>query len=230
MPDDRMMAKLMNEKIILDIFYHAKAILPGHFVYTSGRHGGVYVNKDAVYPYPHIHRLCLELVELMQDSAIADCLGHVEAIVAPAYGGIVLSRLVADYLMNLDFVSQEILAIYAEKSDDGKSFVFKRGYGELLRGKTVIAVDDILTTGGSVKKIVEAARACGAEVGDAAVLWNRGGKTADDLGLDCLVSLVDKKIDSWTEEDCPLCKQGMPVNTKVGKGKEFLAQRAQEKK
>ena len=36
-------------------------------------------------------------------------------------------------------------------------------------------------------------------------------------------ALVDVKLDSWAEEECPLCAEGVPINTEVGKGREFLA-------
>jgi orotate phosphoribosyltransferase len=59
-----------------------------------------------------------------------------------------------------------------------------------------------------------------------AALCNRGGVTAADLDVPALVSLVELSLDSWEAADCPLCRAGVPVNTDVGKGREFLAARA----
>lgn len=211
------------EKRIMSIFQETGAILKGHFVYTSGRHGEVYVNKDAIYPYDHIHSLCRSLADDLPEKNFFDT----EAVLAPVFGGIVLSRLIADALMER-FEVTEALAIYAEKTDDKRGFVFRRGYDKLIAGKKVLVVDDIMTTGGSVKKVIEAARLCGAEILGVAVLWNRGEITAEMLGVPHLYSLVEKQFESWDEADCPLCKQGVPINADVGHGREFLTQKALE--
>lgn len=105
------------------------------------------------------------------------------------------------------------------------NYVIKRGYDKLIAGKKVLVVEDILTTGGSVKKTVEAVRAIGGEVAGVAALCNRGGVTAEDIGdVPELFSLVNITLESWEASECPLCAQGVPINTSVGKGKEFLSQ------
>ena len=97
--------------------------------------------------------------------------------------------------------------------------------------KRVLVVEDILTTGGSARKVVEAVRAIGGNVVGVGVLCNRGGVTAQDLAnVPKLEVLVNISLDAWNEADCPLCKQGVPVNPDVGKGREFLARRQQEHK
>ncbi|MFA5133405.1 MAG: phosphoribosyltransferase family protein [Patescibacteria group bacterium] len=205
----------------MNIFQQTGAILHGHFVYTSGRHGEVYINKDAIYPFQHIHRLCDGLAKKINRPFLVD----VDAVVAPALGGIVLSRLMADRITEFDWNDNTaVMAIYAEKNGD--RFVIRRGYDRLIACRKVLVVDDIMTTGGSVKKVVEAVRLCRAEVCGAAVLVNRGGITAEDLGVPKLVSLQEWRFESWEENDCLLCKQGVPVNTDVGKGREFLTRQA----
>ena len=212
---------------VLRIFEQCGAILKGHFVYTSGRHGEVDVNKHAIYPFQHIHRLCDGLAEKLKKQSPMDALIDIDAVVAPAFWGIVLSRLMADRITDFNWNDGlSTLAIYAEKNGD--KFVIRRGYDKLIAGKNVWIVDDIMTTGGSVKKVVEAAADCGAKVCGAAVLWNRGGVTADMLGVPHLFSLVEKQLDSWNEADCPLCKSGAPINQEVGKGREFLTRKAIE--
>lgn len=215
-----------QEKLI-KIFEDCGAILHGHFVYTSGRHGKVYVNKDAIYPHKEIHKLCTELVGRYWGGFF-----EADAIVAPLNGGAVLSRLVADALMRhlsrMKLQNQrkrKVLAIYAEKTADGKDFVIRRGYDKLIAGKNVVVVDDVMTTGGSVKKVVRAARNCGANVYGVAVLWDRW---CGDYQQFCeetrgvfLARLIKHQFSSWEEADCPLCKSGVPVNTEVGKGGEF---------
>ena len=111
--------------------------------------------------------------------------------------------------------------MYADK--DGDNFVIKRGYDKLIAGKNILVVEDVLTTGGSVRKVIEAVRALGGNVIGLGVLCNRGGVTAQDVANALIFALVNVKMDAWSPVDCPLCAQGVPINTNVGKGREFLA-------
>jgi orotate phosphoribosyltransferase len=120
----------------------------------------------------------------------------------------------------------EVFGVYAEKSEGGDAFVIKRGYDKLIAGKNVLVVEDILTTGGSAKKVVEVTRAIGGNVVGLGVLCNRGEITPQDVAdVPKLTSLVNVKLDAWDEATCPLCEQNVPVNTDVGKGREFLARK-----
>lgn len=96
-------------------------------------------------------------------------------------------------------------------------FVFKRGYGKIISGKRVAVCDDILTTGGSLARLVDAVYDCGGIVAGAVVIWNRGGVTAESIGVPCLVSLLDETIPSWAEEECRIngpCAKGIPIEVK----------------
>src|SRR5260370_33049765 len=107
-----------------------------HFVYITGRHSCVYINKDAVYLHTGtIAKLC----QLMAQPYDA---GQIDAVVGPVLGGIVLSQWVAHFL-NEQRVSGETLAIYAEKEDDGldKQFAFHRGYDKYISGKNILVVE-----------------------------------------------------------------------------------------
>lgn len=175
------------------------------------------MNKDALYPHTELtSRLCLEIAERF--------LAHeIDAVLAPAVGGIILSQWTAFHLTQLK--KKEILGVYAEK--EGEGFVIKRGFDELIRGKNLLIVEDVLTTGGSVKKVVESVRKVPANVIGVAALCNRGGITEKDLGdVPKLTSLLSIQLQSWDERECPLCNAGKPINTKVGKGREFLSRKA----
>jgi orotate phosphoribosyltransferase len=209
----------MEEKQVLGILSRANAIIPeGHFVYTSGKHGSAYVNKDAVYPYTDaVSRLCRAFAERFADSAA-------DVVIGPAMGGIILSQWTAMHLDKLGLVN--VASVYAEKNHNGSAFEIRRGYDVFVRGHKVLVVEDVLTSGGSVKKVVEAVRAHQGEVVGVAALCNRGGVTAEDVGnVPELYALANIKLDAWDEADCPLCKLGMPVNTDVGKGREYLARK-----
>lgn len=204
----------MNEEKVLRILGSVDAVIKdSHIVYTSNRHGTAYVNKDAVYPYTQLtSRLC---------EAIASRFGSsdVHTVIAPAVGGVILSQWTAHHLSRIS--GCEILGVYADK--EGEEFVIKRGYDKFIQGKDVLVVEDVLNTGGSVSKVVKAVRAAGGRVTGVGALCNRGGITPADIGdVPILFSLVNVTLDSWSAEDCPMCKSGVPVNTAVGKGKEFL--------
>jgi orotate phosphoribosyltransferase len=204
----------MNSSEILNTLHQVSAIVTeSHIVYTSGKHGAVYVNKDAIYPHTAATAsLCEALAELFSED-------QVDIVVAPALGGIILSQWVAHHLSRLN--QREVLALYAEKMES--TFVIKRGYDKLLPGKKILILEDVLTTGGSVRKVVKAVRALGGYVIGIGALCNRGEVTPEDLGhVPKLIALVNKKMETWNPDQCPLCTQGVPINTSVGKGREFL--------
>lgn len=204
---------------IFRLFRHAGAVVADdHIVYTSGRHGSAYVNKDAVYPHPDWRK------ELACDLAHPFIPAGVGVVVGPAIGGAILAMYVGD---RLDDPKKRVVSAYAEKQTDG-TFVIKRGFDALIRGMVVLVVEDILTTGASARGVVEAVRACGGTVIGVSAICNRGKVTPAMLGdVPRLVSLIDLDLESWPEEECPLCKAGKPINTKLGKGREFLARKAQ---
>ena len=109
----------------------------------------------------------------------------------------------------------------------GSLFVIKRGYDKLLHGKRVLVVEDVLTTGGSVRKVVEAVRQAGGEVVGGGAICNRGRVTAEDVGgVPELFATINPEMESFPEDEFSLGAQGVPVNTDVGKGRDFLARKA----
>jgi orotate phosphoribosyltransferase len=209
----------MNEQEVLEVLGSVGAVIAdSHIVYTSGLHGRAYVNKDAVYPHTaETSRLCRAIAERFAYK-------NVEVVIAPAIGGVILSQWTAHHLSMMN--AREVLGVYAEKSESGDAFVIKRGYDKLIAGKNVLVVEDVLTTGGSAKKVVEVTRAIGGNIIGLGVLCNRGEITPQDVAdVPRLTALVNVKLDAWHEATCPLCEQNVPVNTDVGKGREFLARR-----
>jgi orotate phosphoribosyltransferase len=189
----------------------AEAVITGsHVVYTSGRHGSAYVNKDAIYPRPD---LVSELCRLLADAARPL---RPEVVCGPALGGIILSQWTAHHL--------GALAVFAERAAGG-GLALRRGYDRLVAGRRVLVVEDVLNTGGSAREAVAAVRHAGGTVVGVAALCNRGGVTAADLDVPALTSLLELALESWDAAACPLCRDGVPVNTVVGKGREFLAAR-----
>jgi orotate phosphoribosyltransferase len=96
------------------------------------------------------------------------------------------------------------------------TFGIKRHYGEAVRGKRVLVVEDILTTGGSARATVNAVRGAGGEVVGVGALVNRGGVSAADLGTDKLEALLNVKLDAYDPAVCPMCQAGMAFNEQFG--------------
>jgi orotate phosphoribosyltransferase len=207
---------MMNEQEVLKLLTKVHAVVTdSHIVYTSGKHGAAYINKDAIYPHTkETSQLCRAIAEQFSGS-------DVEVVIAPVIGGVILSQWVAHHLTEI--TGREVLGIYAEK--DGDSFVIKRGYDKIIREKNVLVIEDVLNTGGSAKKVIEKTRALGGNVVGLGVLCNRGAKAEDMANPPKLVALFDLKLDAWDAAECPLCAKGVPINTDIGKGREYLAKK-----
>lgn len=206
---------MMTEADVLDLLERVGAFRAGHFVFTSGRHGDKYINKDAIYPYSReTSALCKAFAQHFKDE-------RAEVVVGPAIGAAILSQWTAYHLTEMN--GRDVLSVYADKDGAG-GFVLRRGYDRLVRGKRVLVVEDLMTTGGSVHKVIDVVRAAGGEIVGVGAICNRGGVKADDIGSPPrLVSLVNVQLDSWDEGACSLCERKIPVNTDIGHGKAFVA-------
>lgn len=190
-----------------------------HLVYTSGRHGSSYVNKDALYPHTAAtSAVCAQIARHFATAAI-------EAVAGPAIGGVIMAQWTAYHLSVL--TGSEVLAVYAEETTEGavKRRVLRRGYDALVRGRRTLVVEDVLTTGGSARQTVEAVCEAGGEVVAVGALCNRGGVTAEQIGAPALYALVELSLESYAPEACPLCAAGVPINTRIGKGAAWRAAR-----
>lgn len=192
------------------------AILEGHFVLKSGLHSGTYVNKDGITPHTR------QVSDIAIDFARAFEHNRVQAVIGPATAGIVLSTWTAHHLDRL--FREECPSVWADKEGDG--FVIGRGFGALIKGKRVLIVEDILTTGSSVAGVVRAVRAVGGAVVGVAAIVNRGHITAEMLDVPKLHAIAALTIQTFPAAECPLCASDVPINTQVGHGREFLSERA----
>lgn len=201
---------ISREKRVMQILDQTGAILSGHFQYTSGLHGDAYINKDAIYAHPkEAYELASMIAEDFKDSEI-------EAVVGSAMGGIILANNIALALAQL--TGRDISGIYAEKSKD-KGFIFTRGYNEFVNGRKVLVVDDILSTGGSARAVVETVNNAGGEIIGVAAIANRGGVKSEDVQANLLVSLIDIQMTTVPQEECSQCADGIPVNVYLGSAK-----------
>lgn len=207
----------MNESDVLDLLERVGAFRKGHFVFTSGRHGDTYINKDAIYPYTReTSTLCRGMAEHFKGD-------NIDVVLGPAVGAAILSQWVAHHLSEMN--GRDVLGVYADKDGMG-GFVLRRGYDKIAAGKNVLVVEDLMTTGGSVKKVTEVARKAGARIIGVGVVCNRGAVTAKDVDAPKLVSLVNVQLDSWEAAGCLLCERKIPVNQDIGHGREYTAKSA----
>ncbi|MBL8157924.1 phosphoribosyltransferase [bacterium] len=215
----------MSEQSVWDTLRDMGAILKDdHFVYTKGGHGSEYVNKDALFMHPAgFSKLCSMIADEFRDmfgTPLPD------VVLGPAVGGALVAQQVA-YHLGANSRSKP-LAIYADKEGDG--FVLKRGYDEKVPGKKILIVEDILNTGGSVKQVVELARTHGGDVIGVGAICNRGDVRIVDIGKPPkLFSVVSTRMVMYDSSQCPLCAEGRPINTKIGKGKEYVEKHGQPK-
>ncbi len=204
---------MQNE--VLDILRKIGAVITDdHFVYTSGKHGKVYINKDAVYPHTvDTSRICELFAQKHKDLEI-------DVVAAPSLGGIVLETWTAYHLTKLK--NKEVLGVYTEK-DAEKNQIFTRGYDKLVTGKNVLVIEDLTTTGGSVLKVVNSVKNVGGNVVAVSVMVNRDPEHVNSQLMGVPFSaLAEIKAEAWDEADCPMCKENKPINTNVGHGKKYL--------
>jgi len=177
---------------VLDIFRQTGAILEGHFLLTSGRHSGTYLEKFRILEYPEqTQQLCRLIAERFRDS-------RVQLVAGPTTGGIILSFELARQL--------GVRGIFAEKVDGGRRFL--RGF-RIKPGERALVVDDILTTGGSIRDVLDALREAGGEPIGVAVLADRtAGGT--DFGVP-FFACTGLEIESFDPLQCPLCREGVPL-------------------
>lgn len=214
---------------VVEILKKINAVITdSHFVYTSGKHGSVYINKDALYP----HTVETSRVGELFAQEFKDL--DVDVVVAPAVGGTILSQWTAYHLSKLK--NKEILSAYTEK-DKGttaqaaeSNHLFRRGYDKIVTGKNVLVIEDLTTTGMSVAKVVAAVRSIGGRVLAVGVMVNRDPEHVNSTLVDApFTSLGVLKAQAFTEAECPLCKQNVPINTDVGHGKKYLAEKQKNK-
>lgn len=187
---------------ILDIFTTTGAYLKGHFRLTSGLHSGEYLQCAKVLAHPRYASefgaaLGAELQSLLHNA-------HVDLIVSPAIGGLIIGHEVARAL--------GVRAFFAERDAATREMTLRRGF-QIESGERAIVIEDVITTGGSTREVVQLLTELGAVVVASGSIIDRSGGSAD-VGVQ-RVSLETLHPITYSPEECPLCRQGIPV-TKPG--------------
>lgn len=206
-----------------EILQDCKALIKGHFVFSSDRHGNAFLAKDAVSKdYEALEIVCWDLA-----SDIAQKCKRVDVVVGPSVGAIKFSHEMARQLSGEYF--RKVFSVYTEKDKDGNQ-IFLRGFENDVRGKKVLVVDDILTTGHSIQKVIKAVEGAGGKVVGIAIVVARHKVNPKDFNNLPIFVWLDLELPSWPEEICPLCKNKVPVNVQYGHGREFLEEQKKSRK
>jgi len=182
----------MTRDELLDLFRRSGALLEGHFRLTSGLHSSGYLQCALVLQHPrHAETL---------GRAIADRTRDLRAtlVLSPALGGVVIGQEVGRAL--------GVRAIFAERQDG--VLTLRRGF-VIGEGDRVLAVEDVLTTGGSTRETMQVALAAGGQVvGAASIVDRSGGAVRFDVPFAALLEIA---LPTYEPGACPLCAQGLPV-------------------
>jgi orotate phosphoribosyltransferase len=172
-------------------FRETGAYLKGHYKLTSGLHSDEYLQCALVLQHPHLaERLGRELAE-----RLPAC----DFVAAPALGGLIIGHEVAR--------ARGVRFLFTERDSNAK-MVLRRGFA-VRPGETAVVIEDVVTTGGSTREVIQVLQSAGAKVLAAGSIIDRsGGKV--DLGVP-RVALATLNVNSWDPAECPLCKQGLPV-------------------
>lgn len=183
--------------VILSTFERSGAYLRGHFRLTSGMHSPEYLQCALVLQHP---REAEQFGRLMAEEfrRLAPEL-EVGVVVSPAMGGLIIGHEVARAL--------GARFIFTERGSDGK-MVLRRGF-QIEPGENVVVVEDVITTGGSTREVVEICRAAGVNVLAAGSIIDRSGGAAD-VGVP-RIALKTMQVIAYQPDQCPLCQQGIPV-------------------
>ncbi len=176
----------MNTAEVLEIFRGAGAILEGHFILTSGLRSPIFLQKARVFMHADkTERLCRALADKIR----AEVAGKVDYIVGPAIGGLIPAYETSRHL--------GVPAIWVERENG----VFRLRRFEIETGARVVIVEDIVTTGLSIRETIECLRAIGAEVVAAACIIDRSaGRT--DVGVP-LVALAEYEVPAYPADALP---------------------------
>ena len=181
-----------NQQYLLNLFKQTGALLEGHFQLTSGLHSSLYLQCALVLQYPeHADFIGRALAAKFRDD-------RVDAVVAPAIGGIIVAHETARAI--------GARALFAER--EAGVMTLRRGF-RLSRGERVLVVEDVVTTGGSTRETIQSViNADGVVVGAGSIVDRSAG--AADVGVR-RQALVSLDVTAFQPEDCPLCKDGVPA-------------------
>lgn len=183
----------MKESEALDILVRTGAVIRGHFLLTSGMHSDTYIQCAQVLRYP---KYTAQLIEVIAKAFAGD---EIDLVAGPAVGGIIVSYETGRQL--------GVPALFTER-ENGK-MTLRRGF-EIPAGARVLVVEDVVTTGGSVKEVIDVVKGSDAIVAGVGLLVDRSEGRAD-FGVKKQAVLNLKTNIYSPGGNCPMCKEGSPL-------------------
>ncbi len=191
------MIKIVEQKTktdILKILKDTNAMMEGHFKLTSGYHSQYYLQCARLLQYPDI---TFKLISEIPDIIDKKILENTDTIISPAIGGIQFGYLLA-YKLGKKM-------IFAERKSE--KMEIRRGF-EIKKGERLIIAEDVITTGGSVREIIDICNSSGAQVEAVISIINRSENVDFNIPYYYLVKF---DIDKYSPENCPMCKKGIEL-------------------
>lgn len=182
----------MNKDELLSAFKNTEALLNGHFLLSSGRHSEKYMQCAKLLQYPDV------AVKIAKGIAKHFESKNITCVLGPAMGGIIIAYKVAEAL--------GVRSVFGER--EAGQMCLRRGF-ELKSGERVLVVEDVVTTGKSVKELLDVIRKDNVEIVGVASIIDR---SAGDVDFGCeFFSLAPIEIKTYQPDECPLCKKNIPV-------------------
>lgn len=206
----------MTQKALKNVLdRHGVLQTNGHFVLTSEKHSDSYFDKETIISSPFLLKF------LGTEIALEFATDQVDAVFGPAVGGAILACSTTQFFQE----NQNKRCVWTGFTSNDQ---LRHGHERTVDGKRVLVVEDVMTTGDSVRKTISAIRQHGGEFIGVGTICNRGEITAEQMGVPKLVSLVELQLEAWDVGDCPLCGV-VPINETPGHGREFVARQAAER-
>ncbi len=178
---------------VLDIFEENRALLKGHFLLSSGLHSNRYLQCALVLQHPAVaEKLCSALAAKAKADIRA---GAIDLVIAPALGGVIVAHETARAL--------GVRALFTERQE--RAMTLRRGFA-IKPGERCFVVEDVVTTGGSTREVMEVVAALGGVTAGAGSLIDRSGGSVD-LGVP-RHALAVLEVPTYKPEECPMCRSG----------------------
>lgn len=192
---------MITQDRVLEILKEAGVLMEGHFKLTSGRHSNKYLQCAKIFRNTvYSEELCAALAEQFADDGV-------EVVIGPAMGAVQMAYEVSRQLKCENF--------FAERDEEGK-MALRRNF-DVKPGMKILLVEDVITTGTSVKEVLELVKKAGGDVVGIGSIVNRtNGKV--DFGVP-FKSVITVEVESWLPEECPLCQEGKIELIKPGSRK-----------
>jgi len=195
----------MEERDVLEIFENTEALLEGHFLLSSGLHSSQYFQCARVLQYPqYAEELAEDIAAHFQDV-------DADFVISPAMGGLIIGHEVAR-AMKTRFV-------FTERSKKNDQMVLRRGF-DVEEGEKALIIEDVLTTGGSVREMIKLLQNEGVDIVGTGFIVDRSGNKVK-FGVP-KYSVYEIPVVVYEPDDCPLCKKGTPIDRPGSRKKKII--------